>query len=98
VPIKDPQDVNLDYPVDWDRLNAASAAGTGRLAASETIVTSTWTVPAGLTKVSDDHTTTVATVWLSGGTEGQDYKCVNHIVTSQAREYDATVTIKVRSR
>jgi hypothetical protein len=55
---KDP-DAVLDYAIDWtDRLG------------SDTISTSTWTVPSGITKDSDNKTTAKTTIWLSGGTVG----------------------------
>lgn len=83
---KDPQD-KLDYAVDW----------TSQLAVGETISTSTWTVPTGITQITpapsiDDG---IVTIWLSGGTVGTRYDVLNHIVTSQGREYDRTVPILV---
>jgi len=83
---KDP-DAVLDYQVDWsDWLD------------TDTISTSTWTVPTGITKDSDTNTTTAATIWLSGGTAGTSYNIVNHIVTAAGREDDRTIIIKVRER
>jgi hypothetical protein len=51
--LKDPQAV-LDYGFDWSKW-----LGT------DTISTSTWTVPVGITKDSDTHDTTTTTIWLS---------------------------------
>jgi len=83
---KDPQAV-LDYAIDWsDWLG------------SDTISTSAWTVPAGITKDSDSNTTTTTTIWLSGGTADTDYELINHIVTAGGREDDRTITIRVRQR
>lgn len=84
--LKDPNAV-LDYVVDW-----TTWLGT------DTIVTSTWTVPAGITKDSDSKTNTAATIWLSGGTENTDYACVNRITTAGGRTEDQTITIKCRSK
>lgn len=84
---KDPA-AKKDYTIDW--------AQKGYLAAAETIVTSSWSVPSGLTNVTESNTTKRATVWLSGGTHGQDYDVVNHIVTSAGREEDGHLTIEVR--
>ena len=84
---KDPQ-AKLDYAVDW----------TAWLAAGETITTSTWTVPAGLTKVSDGAVDGKATVWLSGGTVGTRYAVTNHIITSQGREDERTLTILITDK
>jgi len=83
---KDPQAI-LDYAIDW----------TSWLS-SDTISTSTWTVPSGITKVSDSTTTTTTTIWLSGGTADTDYELINHIVTAGGREDDRTITIRVRQR
>jgi hypothetical protein len=84
--VKDP-DAVLDYAVDW-----AAWLGT------DTIATSTWTVPTGLTKTTDTKTATLATVWLSGGTDGSDYQVANKIVTAGGRTDERTLTIKVRQR
>lgn len=84
--IHDPNAV-LDYQNDW----AAWLDG-------DTITTSTWSVPAGITKDSDSHTTTTTTVWLSGGTAGSEYHCINHVVTAAGREDDRTITIRVQER
>lgn len=83
---KDPNAV-LDYIVDWsDWLG------------SDTISSSSFTVPTGLTEDSDSNTTTTATVWLSGGTPGEDYEVTNRIVTAGGRTEDRTITIRVRQR
>lgn len=84
---KDPQAV-LDYAMDW----------TPWLAEGETIATSSWTVDAGITKDSDSKTTTVATVWLSGGTAGVTYKLTNHITTNQGRTDERSFPVSVRQR
>ena len=84
--LKDPQ-ANLDYSVDW-----TSWLG------SDTIATSTWTVPTGLTKVSDSKTTEIATVWLSGGTVGQEYTVTNHIKTAAGRDDERSIIIQVQER
>jgi hypothetical protein len=84
--LKDPQAL-LDYVVNW-----ATWLGT------DTIAVSTWTVPAGITVSSSSNTNTTATVWLSGGTDGTDYACLNHIHTAGGREEDCTITIKCRSK
>ena len=81
----DPNDVK-DYTLDW---------GARRLAEGETITTSTWTVPTGITSDDDSSTTTTTTVWLSGGTAGEHYRITNHVVTSQGREWDWSITVLV---
>jgi len=85
--LKDPEAV-LDYGFDWSDW----------LADGETISTSTWTVPTGITKDSDSKTDTVTTIWLSGGTAGKSYRVTNHIVTSAGRQDDRSLIIKVMER
>ncbi|RNL66228.1 hypothetical protein EFK50_00970 [Nocardioides marmoriginsengisoli] len=83
---KDP-DSKLDYLANW--------AGTGPkgpwLKDGDTIATSEWIVPAGLTKTDEANTDTTATIWLSGGTLGQSYEVVNRITTAQGRGEDQTL-------
>lgn len=84
--LKDP-DAVLDYQLDWsDWLD------------SDTISTSEWIVPAGITNDSDTETTTTTTIWLSGGTAGTIYSLVNRIVTAGGRTQDQTIKIKCRER
>ena len=92
-PDKDPDEV-LDYTIDWKDDNDPV------LGTTETIVTSTWTVPSGLTKDSDSKTTTTATVVLSGGTAKTKYQIANKIVTDSvpARTYERTVNLRVKER
>lgn len=52
----------------------------------DTIASSTWTVPAGVTKVSSANTTTTTTVKLAGGTVGTSYTITNTIVTNTGTE------------
>lgn len=85
--IKDP-DAVLDYLVDWSEW----------LADAETIDTSTILVETGITKDSDTHDTTSATVWLSGGTLGETYEITNRIVTNQGRTDDRTILIYIAAR
>jgi len=84
--LKDPNAV-LDYQIDWE-----TWLGT------DTISTSTWTVPTGLTKDSDSKTTTAATIWLSGGTADSQYNVVNRIVTAGGRTEDRTIVIFCQER
>lgn len=85
--IKDP-DASLDYSVDWSEWLAT---------ASDSILTSTWTVPDGLTVVTQTNSGTLATVWLSGGTAGKAYSLTNHITTRGNRTDDRTIVIIVRN-
>lgn len=84
---KDPQSV-LDYGVDWSDW----------LASGETISTSTWTVPTGITKDSDSKGDNSTLIWLSGGTAGTTYQLANKIVTSDSRTVERTIEIIVEQR
>jgi hypothetical protein len=74
----------LDYKVDW-----------ATWLSTDTISTSSWTVPTGLTKASESNTTTSATVWVSGGTIGTTYEIINTIITAAGRTDYRTVTITI---
>ena len=85
-PDKDPDEI-LDYQIDWtDRL------------AGDTIASSTWVVPDGLTEASSSNTTATTTVWLTGGTLDDDYEILNRITTTGGRTMDQTVKLRVRSK
>lgn len=62
----------------------------------DTISSTSWTVPSGITKDSDTNTTLTATIWLSGGTAGQEYDLICRVVTVDGRTEDFTVTVPVR--
>lgn len=89
--LKDP-DADLDYRVDWSQW----------LAAGETITGSSWTVPVGITQGTGPQAptfdSTSATIWLTGGTDGQAYPITNRVTTSAGRVDDRTITITVRQR
>jgi hypothetical protein len=76
---KGPNDIS-DWAIDW-----STWLGT------DTITASTWTVPTGLTKVSDTFTTTETTIWLSGGVDREVYHVVNHIVTNGGHHQDGHI-------
>lgn len=84
---KDPDEV-LDYKLDWS----------ARLGAGNTIVTSIWIVPAGLTKDSDVFTTTTTTIWLSGGVLGVRYELTNRITTTGGHTMDQSVHLRVAAK
>ena len=84
---KDPDSV-LDYTLDW---------GTDWLD-GDTISTSTWSVPAGITMDSEVETATTTTIWVSGGTADQEYELTNQIVTAGGRTADRTILICVVER
>lgn len=99
-PFKDPDEV-LDYVIRWtDRLQG------------DTIATSTWDVPTGITKDSDSLANgaplttedglltgqSFTTIWLSDGTAGDSYIFTNHIVTAGGRSMDQSVKLPVKVR
>lgn len=96
---KDPDDV-LDYHnvfSDPSGLNDGSSDDDGFLQ-GDTIATSTWIVPDGITKDSEVNTTTTTTVWLSGGTIRKSYTVTNRIVTAAGRTKDKSIIIVVKEQ
>jgi hypothetical protein len=85
--IKDPSAV-LDWMFDWSDW----------LASGETIVDHTITVDTGITKDSSTEDAGKVTVWLSGGTAGENYKVACLIETSAGRKDERTIWIKVTNR
>jgi hypothetical protein len=85
--VKDPSST-LDYGFDW----------TAWLTGSEVISTSTWTVPTGLTKVTDEHANKTTTIWLTGGTKGQIYTVTNRIVTTGGRTEERSLVLSMENR
>lgn len=84
-PNKDPDEV-ADYEIVWtERLDG------------DTIASSTWILPPGLTKDSDSHVGDTTTIWLSGGVDGAVYKLVNRVVTVGGRTFEEKVQIAVQS-
>lgn len=86
-PSKDPDEV-LDYQVDWsERLG------------DDTIVTSAFTLEqaAGLTIDSQSNATKTATVWLSGGTNGDTGWLLNRITTAGGRTFDEVIQVAIVS-
>ena len=86
-PLKDPSAV-LDYAFDW----------TGWLAAGETITDHTITADTGITVDSSTEDAGKVTVWLSGGTAGENYKVACLVETSAGRTDERTIWIKVTNR
>lgn len=85
---KDPDD-DKDYLVGW----AKHLDG-------DTIASSSWIVPSGITKFDESFDAVSATVWLRGGTLGSNYELTNRIITNNTppRKLDQTITIRVRKR
>ncbi len=83
---KDPNEI-VDYDLSWEDEMTAD---------TDTIASSTWTVPAGITKDSSSNTTTRTKVWLSGGTTGETYTLLNRVVTAGGRTFDQSVKLKMK--
>jgi len=80
---KDP-DETLDFVLNWKaELNG------------DTIFTSNFLLPDGLTEASSSNTTNTATIFVSGGTSGLIYRITNRIVTIGGRTRDRTVNVLV---
>src|SRR5512147_1489232 len=73
---------NLDYTIDW-------SADLG----AETIISSTWTVPTGITSSGSSNTNTTTTTYLSGGSLGESYLIINTITTSGGHTYSQPFTL-----
>ena len=96
--IKDP-DAVLDYGIDWsDKDAATNAIGDNGWLQGDTIASSVWTVPAGITKDSDSFNDTSAIAWLSGGVIGKRYELANTVTTAGGRTEDRSISILVRSK
>ena len=64
----------MDFTLDWESLDAG-----------DTIATSVWQVPAGVTLGTEAKSDTTTTAFLSGGTAGTWYVIVNTITTTGGR-------------
>jgi hypothetical protein len=81
-------DATLDYRFDWSTW----------LSDDETIVSSTVTVPTGLTLASQSQEDGIVTGWISGGTLFKSYDVRCRITTSDGRTDDRTMSLIVRDR
>ena len=82
--IKDPT-ARLPYSLDW-----------GDWIGIDTVATSTWTVPTGITKVSDTYGSKTTTIVLSGGTAGVNYVLENTITTAAGLQDSRSFTVQVK--
>jgi hypothetical protein len=86
---KDPNSIE-DFEIDW-----------ANRAASDPILTSTWTAETGLTVVSSaiDGTKTKTLVRLSGGTVGTILRVTNRVtLTNSAQVLEATVALRIENQ
>lgn len=84
---KDPAAL-VDFSVDWSSW----------LATGETISTSEWTAPDGISTSAATSDDTTATVWLSGGTANSTYRVSNKISTSDSRVDERSFLVRVVER
>ena len=82
---KDPEAV-LDYYLDWTPFLAG-----------DTIVTSVWVATATVTIRDPAVVGSFTQIWVEGGTAGELVDLTNHIVTTEGREEDGTLRLKVRN-
>jgi hypothetical protein len=82
---KDPEAV-LDFSINWENWLDG-----------DTISTSSWTVPSGITNDLDSVIGDTTFIWLSGGTAGNLYEVVNHITTEAGRETYRTLKIRCKN-
>lgn len=87
-PNKDPDDI-LDYAIDW----------TAHLEQGDAIQSATWSAaPAGLTLGTANLAGGKASVWLQGGTSGQEYVVTCRVVTTGGRQMDRSARVMVTPR
>jgi hypothetical protein len=84
---KDP-DATLDYGVDWGAW----------LPTGDTISSVAWDVPSGLTQAGQSATSSVATVWLSGGTVDLEYSVRCRVTTVAGRVDDRTLIFSIAQK
>lgn len=80
---KDPDEV-ISFGVDWSEYLGA-----------ETVTSSNWTVPSGVTKVGQTLVGRQANVTISGGTLGAIYRITNRITTSAGETVDQSIDIEI---
>jgi hypothetical protein len=86
MPAKDPRAI-LDYEVDL-------SAELGQ----DSIDTISWSLDPGIIKYNESHTNTTATIWLNGGTDGEQYKVTLFWTTVAGRQDDRSFMVPVRNR
>lgn len=81
---KDP-DALKDYTINWTSWLEG-----------DTVASSAWSVPVGITKAADTQTTATTTVWLSGGSHAAKYTITNRITTAAGRIEERSFVLPVR--
>lgn len=86
-------DAELDYGINWGENWLDTDAG-------EQLASSSWSVPAGITKKTDSFSavTGITSITVSGGTSGTTYTLVNTITTSQGRTDSRAIHLIIMQR
>ena len=87
VKMKD-KDSSVDYMIDW----------TEWLSTNETIASSAWTLPTGLTEDNADFDDDSSSIMVSGGSNGVVYSAVCTATTNQGRTVQRRVALRVEER
>ena len=82
----------IDYPISY----APWLAKQGEL--GDTISTSEWEYPDGISLESTVQQATLAVAWISGGTPGERYQVVNKIVTVGGRTIEQAFYLEIDRR
>jgi hypothetical protein len=82
--IKHPS-AKLDYKIDWETWLDG-----------DTLVTSEWDVPEGVSMEGESNDTLTTTVWISGGIDTLNYSLINRVTTTLGRLENKELIIKVR--
>lgn len=85
--IKDPAAI-LDYGYDWSEW----------LPEGDAIIASSWVADTGINVTANTFDASTTTVWLSGGAVMETYKVVNHITTTDGRQDERTIYVKMRNK
>lgn len=64
----------------------------------DTIASSSWSAPAGITVSVTTFGPDLAIAWISGGTDGANYLVTNTIVTAGGRTEPRTIQFSARDR
>jgi len=64
----------------------------------DALATSVWTVPVGITDVSEAASPTITSVKVSGGTLGKSYEIVNDITTTKGLTERRRIVIEIQKR
>lgn len=78
-------DEKKDYGIDWRKW----------IATGVTIVSSSWSLPSGLTQLASTIDGLYTLVRIEGGTAGDTYELINEIVTSAGEELEREIEVRV---